>query len=324
MARSKTWTEESILEDAIKYASTDDWQMHSVSYQHAKKMGIAHSIASRATSARKNGGIKKNSVGRPARPKAVEMVERSIIDSVEWGAHGLPKYVNDHSKQTKWLYYKRRVPSVYREGIDGLPMHWNVNIGAKRSDAKDVIAAAAYAADQEFLLQCDLWDQELMKQGSDSATERIRRKVRSFAGSHSDPFIGLELKNPSGVHLYILSNPVFEGEWIKIGESEAVDRRVREFNTSAPEDFVVEFSFPLPEGKSDKDAHKALRRAAKRSKREWFLLPIQRAKQIIFEEIYQDEVAEPGPVSLGRQIVINNSVGGLRRARQLQVRRVNQ
>jgi hypothetical protein len=273
MSRSKALTEQSILGDALEYPSTEEWKMESVSYQPEKMMGIAIRIAARAGRIRSEASKEKPRHG----------TGKSFVEQVKWKANGLPKHCVPRSGPV--LYYERRIPSRHREVSGGRHQHWRLSLHTRIGEDKDVIAVAVLEAERLFLQHCDLWEQELQKKTAlKSDSEALRRKA--------DPFVGLKLNNLSERHIYIMSNPSLPGGWIKIGESVCVDRRVKEFNTAAPKDFVVDFSFPLPEGKSDKDAHVALRGAAKESNREWFLIPVKSAKRIIFEEIYQDDALE--------------------------------
>jgi hypothetical protein len=89
-------------------------------------------------------------------------------------------------------------------------------------------------------------------------------------------------------YLYLITNPGFDG-WVKVGESNDVVGRVKQFQTASPYKYAIEAVYEMPFGFSDKKLHKML--PVERSG-EWFRCDIEKLKTVLKEEMELENLME--------------------------------
>jgi hypothetical protein len=83
-------------------------------------------------------------------------------------------------------------------------------------------------------------------------------------------------------HVYIISNPAWEG-WYKVGKAVDADDRCKSYNTSSPlRDYIVEHKvYVKNRDKAEKLAHTLAIKKSKNYSSEWFLISLKDLKNIL-------------------------------------------
>lgn len=83
-------------------------------------------------------------------------------------------------------------------------------------------------------------------------------------------------------YVYIITNPAWPG-WVKIGMAEDVQDRVNQFQTSSPHrDYEIQHSvYTSNRREAEKLAHRLAKKKSTKNKKEWFLISLELAIEIL-------------------------------------------
>lgn len=88
-------------------------------------------------------------------------------------------------------------------------------------------------------------------------------------------------------YIYILTNPTFSKDMLKIGKTtRTVEKRVKELSagTGVPTSFEVAYKVKVPNcHKAEKKIHKKLDSYRNSENREFFQMPLEKAKSVVWE-----------------------------------------